>query len=40
MAAGVSGETIRHEDVMEIGRRVEQQFTGLLTALVPQIAAA
>jgi purine-nucleoside phosphorylase len=40
MAAGVSGETIHHEDVMEIGRRVEKQFTGLLTALVPQIAAA
>jgi purine-nucleoside phosphorylase len=39
MAAGVTGETIHHEDVMEIGRRVEQQFTGLLTALVPQIAA-
>jgi purine-nucleoside phosphorylase len=45
MAAGVislgseTAETIRHEDVMEIGRRVEQQFTGLLTALVPQIAA-
>jgi purine-nucleoside phosphorylase len=38
MAAGVSGETIHHEDVMEIGRRVERQFTGLLTALVPQIA--
>src|SRR5580698_751495 len=40
MAAGVSGETIHHEDVMEIGRRVERQFTGLLTALVPQVAAA
>jgi purine-nucleoside phosphorylase len=40
MAAGVSGETIHHEDVMEIGRRVERQFTGLLTALVPQIEAA
>jgi purine-nucleoside phosphorylase len=39
MAAGVSGETIHHEDVMEVGRKVEQQFTGLLTALVPQIAA-
>jgi purine-nucleoside phosphorylase len=39
MAAGVSGETIHHEDVMEVGRRVERQFTGLLTALVPQIAA-
>jgi purine-nucleoside phosphorylase len=40
MAAGVTGETIHHEDVMEIGRRVEQQFTGLLTALVPQIASS
>jgi purine-nucleoside phosphorylase len=46
MAAGViregsdTAETIHHEDVMEIGRRVEQQFTALLTALVPQIAAA
>jgi purine-nucleoside phosphorylase len=46
MAAGVTAvgketaETIHHEDVMEIGRRVERQFTGLLTALVPQIAAA
>lgn len=39
MAAGVSNETIHHEDVMEIGRRVEQQFTGLLAALVSQIAA-
>ncbi len=40
MAAGVSGETIHHEDVMEIGRRVEKQFTGLLTALVPQVGVA
>jgi len=40
MAAGLGGETIQHEDVMETGRRVERQFTGLLTALVPQIAAA
>jgi purine-nucleoside phosphorylase len=39
MAAGVTGETIHHDDVMEVGRRVEQQFTGLLTALVPQLAA-
>jgi purine-nucleoside phosphorylase len=37
MAAGVSGEVIQHEDVMEVGRRVEKQFTGLLTALIPQI---
>jgi purine-nucleoside phosphorylase len=46
MAAGVpslgsdTAETIHHEDVMEIGRRVERQFTELLVALVPQIAAA
>jgi purine-nucleoside phosphorylase len=40
MAAGVSGDVIHHEEVMDIGRRVESQFTGLLTALVPQIAAA
>jgi purine-nucleoside phosphorylase len=39
MAAGVSGEAIHHEEVMEVGRRVERQFTGLLTALVPQIVA-
>ena len=40
MASGVTGEIIAHEDVMEIGRRAEKQFTGLLTALVPQIDAA
>jgi purine-nucleoside phosphorylase len=39
MAAGVSGVAIHHEDVMEVGRGVEGKFTGLLTALVPQIAA-
>jgi purine-nucleoside phosphorylase len=45
MAAGVvaagqkEAETIHHEDVMEVGRRAEKQFTSLLTALVPQIAA-
>jgi purine-nucleoside phosphorylase len=45
MAAGVAAEggtdeVIRHEDVMEIGRRVERQFTGLVMALVPQIDAS
>jgi purine-nucleoside phosphorylase len=46
MAAGViaagqqTAETIHHEDVMEVGRRAEKQFTDLLTALVPQIAAS
>jgi purine-nucleoside phosphorylase len=43
MAAGVAspGETaeiINHEDVIKTGRRVEKQFTSLLTALIPQIA--
>lgn len=38
MAAGVLNEAINHAEVMEIGRRVEQQFTTLLTALIPQIA--
>ncbi len=39
MAAGVLGEAINHEEVMETGRRVERQFTSLLTALIPQIAS-
>jgi purine-nucleoside phosphorylase len=44
MAAGIipsgqqTAETIHHEDVMEVGRRAEKQFTGLLTALIPRIA--
>jgi purine-nucleoside phosphorylase len=38
MAAGVTNEIIQHEDVMEVGRRVERQFTSLLTALVPHVA--
>ncbi len=39
MAAGVLDEPINHEEVMETGKRVERQFTNLLTSLVPQIAA-
>jgi purine-nucleoside phosphorylase len=39
MAAGVLNETINHEDVMEVGRNAAKQFTNLLTALIPQIAA-
>ena len=45
MAAGVislgqkEAETIHHEEVMEIGRRVERQFTSLLTALIPQLSS-
>jgi purine-nucleoside phosphorylase len=38
MAAGVLDETIHHGEVMEMGRKVEGQFTSLLTALVPQMA--
>jgi purine-nucleoside phosphorylase len=44
MAAGViaagqqTAETIHHEDVMEVGRRAENQFTSLLAALIPKIA--
>jgi purine-nucleoside phosphorylase len=39
MAAGVLDRIIHHEEVMEIGRRVEAQFTSLLKALVPQVAS-
>lgn len=37
MAAGVLDEPINHEEVMEIGKRIAGQFTGLLTALIPQL---
>jgi purine-nucleoside phosphorylase len=40
MAAGVLDRVIHHEEVMEIGRRVEGQFTSLVKALVPQVAEA
>jgi purine-nucleoside phosphorylase len=45
MAAGVvasgrqTAEAIFHEDVMEVGKRAEKQFTSLLTALIPRIEA-
>lgn len=38
MAAGVLDQPINHEEVMEIGRRIAGQFTGLLTALIPQMS--
>ncbi|QNI38308.1 purine-nucleoside phosphorylase [Edaphobacter albus] len=38
MAAGVLDQPINHEEVMEIGRRIAGQFTGLLTALIPKLA--
>ncbi|SEG04652.1 purine-nucleoside phosphorylase [Bryocella elongata] len=40
MAAGVLDQAINHEEVMEIGKRVERQFTSLLVALIPQVSAA
>ena len=40
MAAGVLDQPIDHQEVMEIGRRIAGQFTGLLTALIPQIDTA
>ena len=40
MAAGILDQPINHAEVMEIGRRVESQFTSLVKALVPQVAAA
>jgi purine-nucleoside phosphorylase len=39
MAAGVLDQPINHEEVMETGRRIAAQFTSLLTALIPQLAA-
>ncbi len=39
MAAGVLDQPIHHEEVMDIGRRMERQFTSLLKALIPQIAS-
>jgi len=39
MAAGVTGEQINHEEVMETGARTEGQFTALLQSVIPQIAA-
>src|SRR3954447_5076229 len=37
MAAGLSGERINHQEVIEIGKRVSGTFQKLLTALLPQL---
>ena len=37
-AAGVTPEPIDHTEVLEIGRRVERQFTTLLTAVIASIS--
>jgi purine-nucleoside phosphorylase len=39
MAAGILNKPLNHEEVMETGHHAEKQFTSLLTALIPQIAA-
>ncbi len=40
MAAGVSEQTINHQEVMEIGERMSRQFASLVKALVPQVVNA
>ena len=37
VAAGLSGEKLHHEEVLEIGRRVSGTFVQLLTALLPKL---
>jgi purine-nucleoside phosphorylase len=37
MAAGLSGERINHQEVIDIGRRVSGTFQKLLTALLPKL---
>ena len=39
MAAGVVDRVIHHEEVMEMGTRVEAQFTALVKALVHQVGS-
>ncbi len=39
MAAGVVDQAIDHEDVLEIGRNAEAQFTSLLTRVIPKLTA-
>lgn len=37
LAAGLSGEKLNHEEVLEIGRQVSGKFLKLLTALLPKL---
>jgi len=39
LAAGLSDQPISHEEVLEIGARVQKEFVALLTAVIPRIAA-
>jgi purine-nucleoside phosphorylase len=38
MAAGMTGEKLSHEEVLEIGRRVSGTFLKLLSSLLPRLA--
>jgi purine-nucleoside phosphorylase len=38
MAAGVLDQPINHQEVMETGRRIAEQFTNLLTAVIQRIS--
>jgi len=40
LAAGLSDQPISHDEVLEIGARVQKEFVALLTAVIPAIAAA
>jgi len=40
MAAGVTGNPLNHQEVIETGNRVRDEFIQLLTALIPKLAAA
>jgi len=39
MAAGILDQPLNHEEVLETGRRVQEDFVGLLRAVLPGIAA-
>ncbi len=40
LAAGLSDQPIIHEEVLEIGARVQTEFVALLSAVIPRISAA
>lgn len=39
MAAGILGQPLNHDEVLETGKRVSAQFVALLRALIPPLAA-
>ncbi|MGO9439307.1 MAG: purine-nucleoside phosphorylase [Terriglobales bacterium] len=40
LAAGLSDQPITHQEVLEIGARVQTEFVALLSAVIPRVAAA